>query len=266
LIVKTGPKALNMLLDIVEKFKLLDKDNEGEITVTGLMRVLREYKLKDNIDLLLNKYKGSSKETFRYKDFLQELIQPLPSHRKNIVLEKFSKLFPKLIKKLTLISMYDPTEHPFVISGRQTKANAILELQRAVDTYSRITLNESDHLKRAELIDFFKYLSATVEHSKEFEGIIKKCWKPLKKPSKAEEPIVRKVKEFELKPPFGISKDKTLYVTTQQDMNKKVVKVKPEIKTNEVMFAEVRKYLKEHGIRKILEVQSLLQVFGLLIV
>jgi len=267
-IARRGPKALNILLDITEKLILFDEDNGGEVSITGFMRVLEEYKIEDNIDSVLSKYKGSSKETIRYKDFLQELIQPLPSHRKNLVIETFSKTFTKPIR---LISMYDPTEDPFVITGRQTKANAILGLEKAINTHSKITLNKSDRIRKTQLIDLFKYWSATIESNKDFIRIIKKCWrvdKKLPKKSlsgkKGKEPIVRK--EFELKPPFGISKEKTLYVTTQQDMSKKAGKIKPESKTKEMIFAELRKYLKEGGIRKIVEVQNSLQVFTLLII
>jgi len=167
----------NGIFGLARKFKIMDDDNTKQITYPEFSKAMRETEvfLDEAAQRQLFKYFDYDGDgTLSYDEFLVGVRGELDERRKALVDQAFAIIDKDgngLLELSDIMSSYDASKHPDVISGKKTKNEVFREFLDNFDGGDKdgvVTPEEFEH--------YYGCISASIDDDDYFELMIRNAW------------------------------------------------------------------------------------------
>jgi Ca2+-binding EF-hand superfamily protein len=161
--------------------KRMDKDGSLSLDKAELLEGLMVYGIRNiddteggDLDKLMKFFDRDNSGKISIEEFLRGVRGNMPGKRKKLVRQAYNCLDVTADGQVTIddfIQAYDATHHPQVIAGEITPEEAVEEFMENFEK------KESDGvLSWIEFLDYYKDISAGIEHDDYFELMIRNAW------------------------------------------------------------------------------------------
>jgi len=161
--------------------KRMDKDGSLSLDKEELLEGLCVYGIRNiddteggDLDKLMKFFDRDSSGKISIEEFLRGVRGNMPGKRKKLVRQAYNCLDVTADGQVTIddfIQAYDATHHPQVIAGEITPEEAVEEFMENFEK------KESDGvLSWIEFLDYYKDISAGIDHDDYFELMIRNAW------------------------------------------------------------------------------------------
>jgi len=166
------------LAGLARRFRLMDEDNTGDVSLTEFKKALRECKMgvaDKEVQDLFNAFDEDNSGSITYNEFISHLAGQLNLRRRKMVDLAFKVLDKDgngIIEFADIAAAYDVSKHPAFLSGDRTKESILLEFLDGFDVGG-----ERDHkVTVQEFRNYYRTISAAIESDDYFELMIRNAW------------------------------------------------------------------------------------------
>jgi Ca2+-binding EF-hand superfamily protein len=222
-------------------YAICDKDRSGSLTHPELVRyfTILGLPLTDHdATVLMEAFDTNRDGTLSFAEFCRAIRGPMTQRRTDLVCLAFAQVDLDGSGFLTVEELgtrYDATKHPDVSSGKKTAEEILAEFLAPWD--ARDGGKADGIVTRAEFIDYYTDMSATIDDDNYFELMIRNCWHLSGGTGAAENTTCRRV------------------LVTFLDKSQKVVEVKNDLGLRFDKTEDVKRRLMAQGLRDILLVE-----------
>ena len=166
------------LAGLARRFRLMDEDNTGDISVTEFRKALRECKVgvaDTEVQELFNTFDADSSGGISYTEFISHLAGQLNLRRRKMVDLAFAVLDRDgngIIEFADIAAAYDVSKHPQFLSGERTKESILLEFLDGFDVGGE----KDQKVTMQEFRNYYRAISAAIESDDYFELMIRNAW------------------------------------------------------------------------------------------
>lgn len=184
-----GSRGIRPVMNFVNQLRQYDRKGDKELPYEAFADVINSCNLnmpEDDIRDLFNDFVPKNKKTINYGDFLNALVGELNPRRENVVLSAFKKLDLDKCDVINLAdvkSNFNSKNSPIVREGIMTEEDFYNDFMESFQTHHNIF--RSPKIKKVnldEFVDYYKYVSITIEDDYLFEEMLIACWKLSKSP------------------------------------------------------------------------------------
>ena len=195
---REGENALKILKNCIKErgtrgimgmrrsFMIYDIDNTRLLSFVNFYKYINSFLIplsRNQSAALFHLYDNKNKGEICYDDLISELCDNFNEKRKNIVLRAFSKIDNgrKGVVNMNIIrENFLPNGHPDVMTGKKNKEEVLVEFLDNFDYHFNL-LNQGrnpddEEVSVQEFVDFYRYISNSVESDEEFEMMISGVW------------------------------------------------------------------------------------------
>jgi len=178
---RTG--GISSLKTLGKQFSFLDKDKNGTLNKTeleeGLENLMRGFKVllsKQEFTALFKQFDVDGSNSISYDEFLRGIRGNMNEHREQFVKKAFSILDLNQDGTLTLEELakhYNVSEHPLVLSGRLSEADA---LRNFIAHWHIGNKSHTDIVTYEEFKEYYQWVSASIDSDEYFELMMRNAW------------------------------------------------------------------------------------------
>ena len=167
-----------MIRGIGRVFRILDNNRNKQLDKTELLWGLKDFDIhlsEEQVDVLVKHFDRDGSGTVNFDEFLVALRGELNAFRTGFIKQAYDKLDVNKDGKVTLddiAKLYDVSQHPDVMSGKQTPEQAYKNFMSMWDTQVADGIVTFE-----EFCEYFKDVSASIDTDEYFEAMMKSAWK-----------------------------------------------------------------------------------------
>jgi Ca2+-binding EF-hand superfamily protein len=173
-------KGIRGLLSLYRLFCLSDELQSGTLNFNDFNKDIRERKIGVNssdVQEIFNAFDIDRTKRVHYNKLMKTVRGEMNDYRKMLVKRAFDRLDlseSEIVEIKDIKAMYNPLKHPAVIEGRKTEDEVLQEFLETFELHHEIY--GSKGVSEEEFVEYYNYVSATVESDEYFENIVSSVW------------------------------------------------------------------------------------------
>ncbi len=183
---KIKERGARGIMGIRRCFMIYDESNSKGLTFENFFKYITGFLIplqKHQALALFNLFNRQNNEEIAYEELIDTLVGKMNDNRKNLVSRAFNKIDinRRGVMNMNVIkSSFLAREHPDVFNGNKTEPEILVEFLDNFD-YHFSLLNQDrnpddEEVTLQEFVDFYRYISMTIDDDSYFEQIIKGVW------------------------------------------------------------------------------------------
>lgn len=158
-------------------FRIMDSDGDRKITASELKIGLDHYGMhmdRKGIDVLISAIDTDGSKSVSLDEFLIAIRGHVSPRRRKLIMVAFDVLDSTRDGTITIEDIrksFDVRHHPDVLSGKVTPDQALSAFLRQFDT-----IKQDGQVSRDEFLEYYKNVSASIDHDDYFELMIRNAW------------------------------------------------------------------------------------------
>ena len=176
-----GPRSI---MSLRRTFMLYDEDKSNSLNFKAFNKFLNDYRLNisnEEKNKIFKMFDKNNSDTIDYTELVKGLVGEMNRYRTKIIEKVFEKLDKENTGKVsfdTIINSYDPYKHPSVLNGERNAEEILCRFIDLFEYHFNLLNPEKDNeeVTKEEFIEFYNYISASVEDDKFFENIVSRVW------------------------------------------------------------------------------------------
>lgn len=169
--------GMNGIRTLGRILRTMDDSGNGKLDRYELTWGLKDYGVavtEKDMDVIMKAFDRNGDGQISFEELLRGIRGRLNKRRRNIILQAFDVLDKDKSGEVTIedvAGVYDTSKHPEVLEGAKTSEQVLREFMSQWDT-----LDKDGIITRAEFLDYYKDVSASVDEDDHFELMIRNAW------------------------------------------------------------------------------------------
>ena len=173
--------SADSIANLARAFRIMDDDNDERLSFGEFRKGCRNFGVgnevsDDDLRLLFTAFDRDGNGYLSYDELLVAIrgqLSPVRSAWAKAAFQKLDRSGDGVATVEDLVSVYDTSGHPDVMSGSKNKVEVLRTMLDAFDTKG----SEDGVVTEKEFLDYFGALSASIDHDDHFIEMVKKSWK-----------------------------------------------------------------------------------------
>jgi len=170
-------KGASSVANLAKTFREMDEDGSKNLSLSEFKKGVLGFGLDldpNDVRLLFNSFDKNGDGQLSYMEFMAVVRGELPPQRLRLIRQAFQvldKTGTQTIDLEDVKQVYDPSNHPDVMSGSMSPDEALMQFLDTFDGH-----DHDGHVSFDEFMDYYSNVSASVDDDDTFECMLKTEW------------------------------------------------------------------------------------------
>ena len=176
-------RGIRGIMAMRRAFMIADENDSKTLSLPEFIKFCHDYRMPitgKEINILFEAFDTNKNGQINYEEFISAFTGDMCERRKRLItilFETFDKNRKGFVDLDDIRNVYNPINHPDVLSGKRTEDEVLAEfldnLQYHFSLLKSDKEQENNKINFEELLEFFNYISAGIEDDEYFESVIK---------------------------------------------------------------------------------------------
>ena len=176
-------RGIRGIMAMRRAFMIADENDSKTLSLPEFIKFCHDYRMPitgKEINILFEEFDTNKNGQINYEEFISAFTGDMCERRKRLItilFETFDKNRKGFVDLDDIRNVYNPINHPDVLSGKRTEDEVLAEfldnLQYHFSLLKSDKEQENNKINFEEFLEFFNYISAGIEDDEYFESVIK---------------------------------------------------------------------------------------------
>lgn len=171
------------IMGLGRQFRIMDDNGNRRLDINEFVKAVHDYGVvltMPEAQSLFAFFDKNGDNELNYDEFLVSCRDRINEFRLKFVRQAFAKLDKNgngRVEIDDLIDVYNVEKHPEYLQGKKTKEQVLTEFMGTFEQYSDIRGLGDGVITQEEFIDYYNFISASIDNDQYFELMMNNCWR-----------------------------------------------------------------------------------------